>query len=51
MEEGMVFGVEPLIYDTGHGFGLQLKDMVEVTARGARLLSDVNDNRELIAVG
>ena len=51
LEEGMVFGVEPLIYDTGHGFGLQLKDMVEVTARGARLLSDVNDNRELIAVG
>lgn len=51
LEEGMVFGVEPLIYDTGHGFGLQLKDMVEVTAQGARLLSDVNDNRELITVG
>ena len=51
LEEGMVFGVEPLIYDTGHGFGLQLKDMVEVTARGARLLSDVNDNRRLITVG
>ncbi|MDE0232029.1 MAG: Xaa-Pro peptidase family protein [bacterium] len=51
LEEGMVFGVEPLIYDTGHGFGLQLKDMVEVTPQGARLLSDVNDNRELIAVG
>ena len=51
LEEGMVFGIEPLIYDTGHGFGLQLKDMVEVTAGGARLLSDVNDNRELIPVG
>ena len=51
LEEGMVFGIEPLIYNTGHGFGLQLKDMVEVTAEGARLLSDVNDNRELIPVG
>ncbi len=51
LEEGMVFGVEPLIYNTGHGFGLQLKDMVEVTAEGAGLLSDVNDNRELMAVG
>ncbi len=50
LEEGMVFGVEPLIYDTGHGFGLQLKDMVEVTARGAKLLSDVNDNRQLITI-
>ena len=51
LEEGMVFGVEPLVYDTGHGFGLQLKDMVEVTSAGARLLSDVNGNRELMAVG
>ncbi len=51
LEEGMVFGVEPLIYDTGHGFGLQLKDMVAVTARGAELLSDATDNRELITIG
>lgn len=51
LEEGMVFGVEPLAYDTGHGFGLQLKDMVEVTADGCRLLSDVTDNRRLITVG
>lgn len=51
LEEGMVFGLEPLIYDTGHGFGLQLKDMVEVTAQGARLLSDVNANRRLIVIG
>lgn len=51
LEESMVFGVEPLAYNTGHGFGLQLKDMVEVTLQGARLLSDVNDNRELITVG
>jgi Xaa-Pro aminopeptidase len=51
LQEGMVFGVEPLIYNTGHGFGLQLKDMVEVTGEGARLLSDVNDNRQLITIG
>ncbi len=51
LEEGMVFGVEPLVYDTGHGFGLQLKDMVAVTAQGAELLSDVSDNRQLIPIG
>lgn len=51
LEEGMVFGVEPLAYDTGHGFGLQLKDMVTVTGQGARLLSDVTDNSELITIG
>ncbi len=51
LEEGMVFGVEPLAYDTGHGFGLQLKDMVAVTAQGAQLLSDVTDNRQLITIG
>ena len=50
LEEGMVFGVEPLAYDTGHGFGLQLKDMVSVTSRGAQLLSDVNHNRQLITI-
>jgi Xaa-Pro dipeptidase len=41
LEPGMVLGVEPLVYQTGHGFGMQIKDMVAVTADGCRLLSDV----------
>lgn len=43
VEEGMVLGMEPLVYRTGHGFGMQIKDMIAVEASGARLLSDVTD--------
>ena len=35
LEAGMVLGIEPLIYETGFGFGMQNKDMVLVTARAA----------------
>ena len=31
----MVLGIEPLIYETGYGFGMQNKDMVLVTAPAA----------------
>lgn len=51
LEAGMVLGVEPLVYRTGLGFGLQLKDMVAVTEAGCTLLSDVTDNDELIVIG
>ena len=51
LEAGMVLGIEPLVYRTGHGFGLQLKDMVTVTETGARLLSDVTDTDHLFAIG
>ena len=37
---GMVLGVEPLCYQTGHGYGMQNKDMLLVTASGSELLSD-----------
>ncbi len=47
IEAGMVLGIEPLVYRTGLGFGLQLKDMVRVTAGGAELLSDVTDTDRL----
>ena len=36
LEAGMVLGVEPLVYRTGFGFGMQNKDMMAVTADGMR---------------
>jgi Xaa-Pro dipeptidase len=50
LEAGMVLGIEPLIYETGFGFGMQNKDMVLVTAEGCELLSDVTDTDKLIMV-
>jgi len=40
LEAGMVLGVEPLIYETGFGFGMQNKDMMLVTPTGCEILSD-----------
>jgi Xaa-Pro dipeptidase len=51
VEADMVFGFEPLCYRTGHGFGVQNKDVLQVTDRGARLLSDVTDTDQLIRIG
>jgi len=50
IEAGMVLGVEPLVYRTGLGFGLQLKDMVAVTETGAELLSDTTDTDRLYLI-
>jgi Xaa-Pro aminopeptidase len=50
IEAGMVLGIEPLVYRTGMGFGLQLKDMVAVTETGAELLSDVTDTDTLFPI-
>lgn len=50
LEAGMVLGVEPLVYRTGHGFGMQNKDMMAVTETGCVLLSDVTDTDGLIVV-
>ncbi len=50
LEAGMVLGVEPLVYRTGFGFGLQFKDMVAVTATGCELLSDATENERLIVI-
>ncbi len=49
LEEGMVFGVEPLVY--GPGFGIQIKDMVAVGSAGADLLSDVMEAQKLYVIG
>jgi Xaa-Pro aminopeptidase len=50
LEAGMVLGIEPLIYETGFGFGMQNKDMVLVTEGGCELLSDCTDTDKLIIV-
>jgi len=50
LEAGMVLGIEPLIYETGHGFGMQNKDMVAVTETGCELLSRYTDTDRLIRV-
>jgi hypothetical protein len=46
----MVLGIEPLIYETGLGFGMQNKDMVVVTERGCELMSDCTITDQLIIV-
>ena len=51
LEAGTVLGFEPLVYRTGHGYGMQLKDMVAVAESGAELLSDATDNDRLIVIG
>ena len=50
LEAGMVLGIEPLIYETGHGFGMQNKDMVLVTSTGCELMSDYLDTDELLVI-
>jgi Xaa-Pro aminopeptidase len=50
LEAGMVLGIEPLVYETGYGFGMQNKDMVLVTERGCELLSDYANTDKLIIV-
>ncbi len=50
LEEGMVLGIEPLVYGRGKGFGLQSKDMVLVTSTGCEVLSDQTINDELILI-
>lgn len=51
LEAGMVLGFEPLCYRTGHGFGMQNKDMVAVTGSGCELLSDYADTERLLKIG
>jgi Xaa-Pro dipeptidase len=50
LEPGMVLGIEPLIYETGFGYGMQNKDMVLVTDTGSTLLSDYADTDKLLVV-
>lgn len=50
LETGMVLGFEPLVYNTGYGFGMQNKDVVTVTEHGCSLLSDVTNTDNLIEI-
>jgi Xaa-Pro dipeptidase len=50
LEAGMVLGIEPLVYETGFGFGMQNKDMVLVAPSGCELLSDYTNTDKLIMV-
>jgi Xaa-Pro dipeptidase len=46
LSPGMVLGVEPLVYKTGYGFGMQIKDTVVTEEAACRVLSDVSDAGE-----
>lgn len=50
LEAGMVLGMEPLVYQTGYGYGMQNKDMVLVTPTGCELLSDYANTDRLLVV-
>ncbi|WP_431280857.1 M24 family metallopeptidase [Humitalea sp. 24SJ18S-53] len=50
LEANMVMGFEPLSYRTGHGFGMQNKDLLLVTETGAELLSDHTNTDCLIRI-
>jgi Xaa-Pro aminopeptidase len=50
LRAGMVLGIEPLVYNTGYGFGMQNKDMVLVTESGCELLSNFTDTDSLITI-
>ncbi len=50
LAEGMVLGIEPLVYIPGR-MGLQNKDMVAVTKDGCELLSDRTPTDELLRAG
>jgi Xaa-Pro aminopeptidase len=50
LEAGMVLGFEPLVYNTGYGFGMQNKDVVAITEEGSSLLSDVTNTDNLIEI-
>jgi Xaa-Pro aminopeptidase len=50
LEAGMVLGIEPLVYETGFGFGMQNKDMLLVTPGGCEVLSDYLDSDTLLIV-
>jgi Xaa-Pro dipeptidase len=51
IESGMLLRIEPLIYETGFGFGMQNRDMVLVTESGCELLSDCANTDQLVLIG
>jgi Xaa-Pro dipeptidase len=50
LEPGMVLAFEPLVFDTGYDFGMQIKDVVLITEDGCELLSNYTNTDQLILV-
>jgi Xaa-Pro dipeptidase len=50
LEAGMVLAFEPLVFDTGFNFGMQIKDVALIKDGGCELLSDFTDTDRLIVV-
>ena len=50
LEAGMVLAFEPLVFETGFTFGMQIKDVVLIKQGGCELLSDFTDTDRLIIV-
>jgi len=44
LEPGMVLAFEPLVFETGYDFGMQIKDVVLITDTGCELMSNFTDN-------
>ena len=50
LETGMVLAFEPLVFETGFNFGMQIKDVVLIKEGGCELLSDFTNTDRLITV-
>jgi Xaa-Pro aminopeptidase len=50
LEPGMVLAFEPLVFDTGYDFGMQIKDVVLITDTGCELMSNFTNTDQLILV-
>jgi ectoine hydrolase len=50
LEPGMVLAFEPLVFETGSGFGMQIKDVALITENGCELLSDYTNTDRLFVV-
>jgi Xaa-Pro aminopeptidase len=46
----MVIAIEPLTFETGHGYGMQIKDVLLVTEGGCELLSDFANTDRLLVI-
>jgi Xaa-Pro aminopeptidase len=50
LEVGMVLAFEPLVFETGFNFGMQIKDVIAITETGCELLSNFTNTDQLIVV-
>jgi Xaa-Pro aminopeptidase len=50
LEAGMVLAFEPLVFETGFNFGMQIKDVVLIKEGRCELLSDFTNTDRLITV-